>query len=52
MTRLPDLRTADEIRRQELASSRTLRLRYLAGWLPNQLHILALRVRYARDPAA
>lgn len=45
MTRLSELRTADEIRRDELAASRALRWRYRLGWLPNQLHILVLRLR-------
>jgi hypothetical protein len=42
---LSELRTAEEIRREELAGSWRLRVRYLAGWLPNEVHILALRLR-------
>lgn len=45
MARVSELRTAEEIRREELAASWRFRARYLAGWLPDQVHITALRLR-------
>ena len=54
--RVHELTDAADIRRREMAASPRVRWAVRLTWLPNQLVILGLRLRYqighVRDPAA